>query len=56
MKIGDTVKRRSVSMNSVWVKDPTVLTGKVVYIHPQNRFFVLEAQLPGGKVREAFYR
>lgn len=32
------------------------LTGKVVWVHPQNRFFVMEAQLPGGTVREAFDR
>ena len=26
----------------------------VVYIHPQNRFFTVEYQTPGGTVRECF--
>ena len=53
MKIGDTVTRCSVSMSGD-VRNSVYITGKVVYIHPQGRFFVMEAQLPGGKVREAF--
>ncbi len=28
--------------------------GVVVYIHPRNRFFTAEFELPGGKVRESF--
>lgn len=28
------------------------VTGKVVYIHPKNRFCVMEVQLPGGSYRE----
>lgn len=30
-------------------------TGTVVYIHPERRFYVVEADLGGQKVREAYY-
>ena len=55
MKIGDYVTRRSIAMSGDYRRQ-VFITGKVIYVHPKGRFFVIEAQLPGGKVREAFYR
>lgn len=31
------------------------MVGTVVYIHPQERYAVLEFEGPGGKARESFY-
>ena len=59
VNIGDTVTRRSAAMSGEkWARQSSqvYITGKVIWIHPQGRFFVMEAQLPGGKVREAFDR
>ena len=59
VNIGDEVTRLSVAMSGAkWSREASrvYLTGKVIWIHPLGRFFVMEAQLPGGKVREAFYR
>lgn len=59
IEMGDTVTRRSEAMSGEkWARHSSqvYITGKVVWVHPQNRFFVMEAQLPGGKVREAFDR
>ena len=30
------------------------VTGRVVWIHPQRRYFVVEAELAGHKLRECF--
>jgi hypothetical protein len=30
------------------------ITGTVVYVHPQGRYHIVEFDMPGGKVREAF--
>lgn len=30
-------------------------TGTVVYIHPKRAFYIVEFELPGGKVRESYY-
>ena len=53
MKVGDYVTRKSVAMSGDF-RNSIYLTGEVIFVHPKGRFFVLEAQLPGGKVREAF--
>jgi hypothetical protein len=33
---------------------PRELNGRVVYIHPKRRFFTVEAELNGSKIRESF--
>ena len=33
---------------------PHELNGRVVYIHPERRFFTVEAELNGSKIRESF--
>ena len=59
IQIGDKVKRK------VNIYDPDRGTGglgakltveaTVVYIHPQNRFYTLRFDLPGGSYRETEY-
>lgn len=43
------------------VKDPATgkpcsreVTGKVVYVHPQGRYYTVEAELDGRTIRESF--
>lgn len=31
------------------------LTGRVIYVHPQGRFYIVEAESNGIKIRETFY-
>lgn len=31
------------------------LTGRVVYVHPENRYYVVEFAVIGGSFRESFY-
>lgn len=31
-----------------------VLTGRIIYIHPEKRFFTVEAQIHGHTIRECF--
>lgn len=58
MKIGDVV-RRPVNTSSTRdgcgdeskIKHP----GKVIYIHPEGRFFVLEFRFPLGNIRESYF-
>lgn len=57
MTIGSTVERISSVMQGNFefkkeVRSP--MKGKVIYIHPQGRYHVVEFELRGGKVRECF--
>lgn len=36
------------------MKIPTRITGKVVWIHPKGRFFLVEAFVHGIRIRETF--
>ena len=57
LKLGDTLTMESRAMSGDRHERKgrrIMITGKIIYIHPKSRFFVLEAKLPGGKVREAF--
>ena len=57
VRIGDIVKRCPAGLGYDVVnfgRRHKALSGKVVYIHPLYRFFVLEFTLEGGKMREAF--
>lgn len=31
------------------------LTGHVIYVHPQGRYYTVEAELYGEKIRESFF-
>lgn len=56
MKIGDRVTRNTVTMSDTTKdKDKKTMTGRVVYIHPEERYHVVEFSFPYGSVRESFY-
>ena len=45
----------------IGVKDPATgktcsikVTGKVIYVHPQGRYYTVEAELDGRTIRESF--
>ena len=48
MQIGDTKAERVECVNAV-------MRGKVVYIHPEERFYTVEFQGAFGSFRESFY-
>lgn len=67
LKVGDKVRRTPVTfspdreellmrktadMYSFY--EAWYMTGTVIYVHPQGRYHIVEFDLPGGKVREAF--
>lgn len=55
MKIGDKVTRQVVTMSDPTVKEnKRTMTGRVVYIHPEERYHVVEFVFPLGSVRESF--
>lgn len=59
MKLGQTVTRKPLTVGKPLEDDkdgkhrPT-MSGRVVYIHPQGRYHVVEFEIPGGVVRESF--
>ncbi len=58
MKIGDIVRQKSSTMKGDFnfsASEKTPMEGKVIYIHPQGRFYTVEFSLRGGKVRESFF-
>lgn len=56
MKIGDRVTRNTITMSdSSKTENKKTMTGTVVYIHPEERYHVVEFAFPYGAVRESFY-
>ena len=53
MKVGDTVPSQTMEAYAKGHK-LQAFPGVCVYIHPERRFYTLEFNLPGGKVREDF--
>ncbi len=51
VRVGDTVTRCPVSFSDTEDKQSGPLKGKVVYVHPEGRFHVVEF---GSGVREGF--
>lgn len=51
VQVGDIVFERLMFDKG---RSETVYKGKVIYVHPERRFYRAEFELPGGKVREAF--
>lgn len=51
MRCPDTLCERENGKNS----PRRSMRGRVVYIHPKGRFHVVEFELPGGTIREAFH-
>ena len=57
MMVGDIVRRKSFAMKGDFnfsSSDKTPMEGKVIYIHPEGRFYTVEFSVRGGKVRECF--
>lgn len=57
LKVGDRVSRVCVTLtgqDGLDSKCPARMTGRVVWIHPEGRFHVVEFLLGGGIVRECF--
>lgn len=57
LQVGDRVSRVCVALtgqDGFNAKEPARLTGRVVWVHPEGRFHVVEFQLGGGAVRECF--
>ena len=62
MKLGDKVVRMPVTIEHPVITDRGAIrseqkpmSGRVVYIHPLVRFQLVEFDIPGGPVREAFW-
>lgn len=57
MKIGDKIRVRPITVGAPDPGESGVRTGKVVYIHPMNRFAVLEfkAKFGNGTFLESFH-
>ena len=60
MNLGQTVIRTPLTVGapleeSKAGKHRPTMTGRVVYIHPQGRFHVVEFETPLGAVRESFW-
>lgn len=54
VRVGDLVIRCPVSFSDTEAKHAGPMRGRVVYVHPQGRFHVVEFALRGGPVRESF--
>ncbi len=62
MRIGDEVTRQPVTLRGEFESDESqrslvrkILTGRVVYIHPERRYYTVEFRLFGWTFRESFY-
>ena len=57
MMVGDIVRRKSFAMKGDFnfsSSDKTPMEGKVIYIHPEGRYHIVEFDTRGGKIRECF--
>lgn len=54
MKIGDIVTRHPITLDVISKPDGQDMKGKVVYIHPKQRFHVVEFGIGESAVRESF--
>lgn len=55
MQVGDTVHKPLTDIVSGSANTPRPkFTGRVVWVHPQGRFYLAEFHLPGGIIRERF--
>jgi hypothetical protein len=54
MKLGDKITKRTWWSGPAFRLGEYYVTGTVVYIHPEGRFYTLEFNFPGGTFRESF--
>lgn len=52
--IGDTVFRKPVTLDFT-NEERAGLYGKVIFIHPQGRFYTVEFSFGAGKLRDCFF-
>lgn len=53
MKVGDLVSKQTMAGYGAGHK-LVIVPGTCVYIHPERRYYTLEFNLPGGKIREDY--
>ena len=57
MMVGDIVRRKSSIMQGNFdfkKESKSPIQGKVIYIHPEGRYHIVEFDTRGGKIRECF--
>ena len=55
MQVGETVRKPLPDIFSGSANTPRPkFTGRVVWVHPEGRFYLAEFQFPGGIIRECF--
>lgn len=55
MQVGETVRKPLTDILSGSAKTPRPkFTGRVVWVHPEGRFYLAEFQFPCGIIRECF--
>lgn len=54
VQVGDEVARRPVTLTGLDPKQTLRMRGQVVWVHPLERFHVVEFMTPGGPLRESF--
>lgn len=55
MQVGETVRKPLTDIFSGSANTPRPkFTGRVVWVHPEGRFYLAEFQFPGGIIRECF--
>lgn len=61
MRVGDTVRKKISSSSTggytggrAYVEESIVRTGKVVYVHPQGRYYTVAFALPDGTIKECY--
>lgn len=57
MKVGDKVSKVPETLYDAvnyWKMDRREHVGTVVYIHPKRRFYTVEFDINGGKIRESY--
>ena len=56
MKVGDKIGHLKPSFGEVIRIDAPAYPGRIVYIHPQRRFYTIEFEMPKGeRCRESYY-
>ena len=55
VKIGDTVKRKPTTFSKTEETGKMTMEGTVIYVHPEERFHVVEFGKGNHKVRESFW-
>lgn len=57
LRLGDRVERpiSCIAEKKNGIIRPIKSRGKIVYIHPKGRYYVVEFDMPRGKIRESYH-